>query len=433
MLSWRGRVHRSVKQLLRRDSILVLLGPGGVGKTTVAAALGVAAARASIETVVITLDPARRLRDALGLERLTALPARLDARRLKAAGLDPSLKLSAMVLDTKRVWDGLVERFVTAPAARRRVLENSFYRSLTEQFAGAEAYAALEQLYELHNRGRFGVEIVDTPPAAHAFEFIQAPAHLIRLLDSRAARWLFMPHAGAGKTVLALANRAASFVVGQLEQFAGIRTLSAIGEFFGAAAEAADSISDRFRKVDALLRSPAVHFVLVTTAEEDRLREARALVDQMDEEGLRLRAIVLNRLLDERTFDALIAHPGHIPAHLAAIPRLGAVLAPAGLRRSADGAIESIVGFLEQYGAYQRAEIDRAVRFARDLPARVALTAAPDIAMGVRDLTGLAKIAAIVIEGGAGRSFLERAANAMGVAQSPASGKAPPAKRRAAR
>ncbi|MBF6559745.1 MAG: hypothetical protein IVW56_05585 [Candidatus Binataceae bacterium] len=408
-----------MKQLLRKGSILVLLGPGGVGKTTIAAALGLAAARASLETVVITLDPARRLRDALGLERLSARPARLDPRRLRAAGLDPALQLSAMVLDSKRVWDGLVARLVKTPAARQRMLDNSFYQSLTEQFAGAEAYAALEQLYDLHNGNGFAVEIVDTPPAAHAFEFIQAPAHLIRLLDSRAARWLFIPYAAAGKSVLGIANRAARFVVGQLEQFAGIRTLSAISEFFGAAAEAADSISDRFRKVDALLHSPAVTFVLVTTAEEDRLREARALVDQMETEGLRLGAIVLNRLLDEATFDALVAAPGRAPAHLAAISRMRATLAPLRGRDTADTS-DALVSFLEGYGAHQRAAIERATRFARDLPARIELAAAPEIAAGVRDLATLAKVATIVIEAGAGRTFLERAAAALGVTPSPA-------------
>lgn len=439
----RAPARPPVKQLLVKNSILVLLGPGGVGKTTIAAALGLAAARASLETVVITLDPARRLRDALGLERLSARPARLDPRRLRAAGLDPALQLSAMVLDSKRVWDGLVARLVKTPAARQRILDNSFYQSLTEQFAGAEAYAALEQLYDLHNGGGFAVEIVDTPPAAHAFEFIQAPAHLIRLLDSRAARWLFIPYAAAGKSVLGIANRAARFVVGQLEQFAGIRTLTAISEFFGAAAEAADSISDRFRKVDALLHSPAVTFVLVTTAEEDRLREARALVDQMEAEGLRLGAIVLNRLLDEPTFAALIAAPGRSPAHLAAIPRLRATRAPLRGRDSAGPSTnpdtnDALVSFLEQYGAHQRAAIERATRFARDLPPRIELAAAPEIAAGVRDLATLAKVATIVIEAGAGRIFLARAAAALGVTPSPAQAKpaarkAPPGKRRASR
>ncbi|HEY1851861.1 MAG TPA: ArsA-related P-loop ATPase [Candidatus Binataceae bacterium] len=420
-----------MKELFKQGSTIILLGPGGVGKTTVAAALGIAAARARLDTAMITVDPARRLRDALGLERLTAQPTRIDSRRLAAAGLDPKLKLSAMVLDVKRAWDGLVERFVKTQAARDRILKNPFYRSLTEQFAGAEAYAALEQLYDLHCAARFDFKIVDTPPAAHAFEFIQAPAHLIRLLDSRAARWLFMPYAAAGKTVLGLANRAAGFVVSQLEQFAGTRTLTSISEFFGAAAEAADSITDRFRKVDAMLHSSSVHFVLVTTTEEDRLREAQALVGQMEAEGLRLGAIVLNRMLDERTFDALLAAPRQMPSAIAEIPTLRDALTSDGV---AYPRLDSLVHYLEDYAAIQRDEIERAARFARDLPRRVELAIAPEIEIGVRDLNAIAKVASILAESGGGRTFLDNAEAAFGLTPpAPPSRKAKSTRRNAAR
>jgi anion-transporting ArsA/GET3 family ATPase len=419
-----------VKELLKQGSTIILLGPGGVGKTTVTAALGIAAAREGLDTGMITVDPARRLRDALGLERLTAQPTRIDARRFAAAGLEPRLKLSAMVLDVKGAWDGLVARFVETPAARERILKNPFYRSLTEQFAGAEAYAALEQLYDLHCAARFDFQIVDTPPAAHAFEFIQAPAHLISLLDSRAARWLFMPYATANKSVLGLANRAARFVVGQLEQFAGMRTLTSNSEFFGAAAAAADSIVDRFREVDAMLRSPNVHFVLVTTTEEDRLREAHALVSQMETEGLRLGAIVLNRMLDERTFDALLAAPRQMPTALGGIPTLRDALKRDGLP---DPRLDSIVRFFEDYGANQRSEIERAARFARELPEHVELAIAPEINIGVRDLGALAKVSSILGEAGDGRRFLEDAEIAFGISPPPVpSRKTKSARRRAA-
>ena len=401
-----------MKQLFSKGATLVMLGPGGVGKTTISAACAIAAAKARLDTGVITVDPARRLRDALGLERLSARPTRLDARRLRAAGLEPSLRLSAMMLDVKGAWDGLIARFVKSPDARRRILANSFYRSLSEQFAGAEAYAALEQLYDLHAAGRFEFAVVDTPPAAHAFEFLEAPAHLVRLLESPGARWLFAPSATAGRGVLGLAGRAARFVAGQLERFAGIGTLTAIGEFFAALAGAADSIRDQFRKVEALLRSPAVHFVLVTTAEEDRLNEARALVDRMEAEGLRLRAIVLNRFLDERTFRALADAPRQEPAHLQRITKLRATL---GAEAEGAGRLAGLTAYLEDYRANQRATLERAARFARALPARVELALAPEIEVGVRDLRALATIAEILGAGGAGRRFIADALAAMGI------------------
>lgn len=402
-----------MKELLQQGATVILLGPGGVGKTTVAAALGIAAARARLDTGMITVDPARRLRDALGLERLTAQPTRIDVRRLAAAGLDPKLKLSAMVLDVRGAWNGLVERFVKTAAARERILKNPFYRSLTEQFAGAEAYAALEQLYDLHCAARFDVKIVDTPPAAHAFEFIHAPAHLVRLLDSRAARWLFIPYAIAGKSLLGFANRAAGFVVEQLEQFAGLRTLNSISEFFGVAAEAADAIVERFRQVDAMLHSASVHFVLVTTTAEDRLREAHALIRQMESEGLRLSAIVLNRMLDEGTFDALRAAPREMPVALGEIPTLRNALQ---LEGAAGPRLDALVRYLEDYGANQRNEIARAARFARELPKSIELAIAPEIEVGVRDLGALAKVGAILAGETNGRSFLADAEAAFGLA-----------------
>ena len=266
---------------MKKGSILIVLGTGGVGKTTVAAALGLAAARSGLKTAVITVDPARRLRDALGLENLGGKPTGLGRQRLAAAGLDPSLKLSAMVLDAKGAWDGLVERFTTDPASRERILHNPFYRQLTEQFAGSEAYAALEQLYDLHSRGEFDLIVVDTPPAANAFEFLQAPAHLTRLLDSRMARWLFAPYLSAGRFAMRLASGAARFVVRELERFAGATVLSSISEFFTAAQQTIDGVVERFRKTEALLHSAAVNFVLVTTAEDERLRQARALIEEM--------------------------------------------------------------------------------------------------------------------------------------------------------
>ncbi len=408
-----SRIRNSVKQLLSKGATLVILGPGGVGKTTIAAALAIAAAQAGLDTAVITVDPARRLRDALGLERLGARPTRLDSRRLRAAGLAPSLKLSALMLDVKGAWDGLIARFVKSPETRRRVLDNAFYRALTEQFAGAEAYAALEQLYDLHASGRFDLEVVDTPPAAHAFDFLEAPAHLVRLLDSQSLRWLFAPSAAAGRGLLGLAGRAAQFVAGQLERFAGIGTLTAIGEFFAALAGAADSIRDQFRKVEGLLHAPTVHFVLVTTAEEDRLNEARALVDRMATEGLRLRAIMLNRFLDERAFRALAEAPRREPSHLAIIAKLRATL---GTEAASEGRMAGLTSYLEEYRANQRAAIERAAAFARTLPAGVELTLAPELEAGVRDLAAVGRIAGILSAGGAGRRFIADALVATGAA-----------------
>ncbi len=377
-----------MKQLLKKGSILILLGTGGVGKTTVAAALGLAAAQTGLDTAVITVDPARRLRDALGLSRLGGSPTRVPGRALGRAGLDPSIRLSAMQLDVKGAWDAMMRRFAKSPASRRKILDNPFYRSLTEEYAGSEAYVAMQQLYDLHQTAAFEIEIVDTPPAAHAFEFLQAPARLARLLDSRTARWLFTPSLSAGRFAMRLANQAARFVVKELERFAGGNVLSTIADFFNAASEAIDAIVDRMHKTEALLRSPEVHFVLVTTAEEDRLRRAQELIVEMEEQGLRLDAIVINRFVDEETWSALAQHPGAQTPSFQQILKLRPELQSEG-----DGELNGVIEFLEQYRSRSLDDIARVERFANGLPARMRLAIAPEIEVGVRDLAALSRIA----------------------------------------
>jgi anion-transporting ArsA/GET3 family ATPase len=397
LLSWRlasgSSVRRTipvVKDLLKPHSILIVLGPGGVGKTTIAAALGVAAAGTQLNTAVITVDPARRLRDALGLPRLSGKPTRIEPRRLRAAGLDPALRLSAMVLDVKGQWDAMVAEHVADPAARRRILDNAFYRSLSSQFAGSDAYAALEALHDLHGAGRFDFEVVDTPPAAHAFEFVQAPARLVRLLDSQAARLLFAPGALSASLALRLAGRATRFVARELERFTGPSTLSSIAEFFAAAAGAAGAMAARMRKVEALLHSPAVRFALVTTAEPERLRQARRLVTEMEVEGLRLGAIVINRFIDEAVWRGPTGGGGIRLGVLDEIPALRAAL---GASPSSDDGVSAAAAYLENYRSRAQHDLRRVTRFAEEMGTRVRIATAPEIRPGTPSLVALGRLA----------------------------------------
>ena len=406
-----------MKDLLTKGSITILLGTGGVGKTTIAAALALAGASANLNTAVITVDPSERLRDALGLAQLGGQPTRIGARQLAGAGLDPHLQLSAMMLDVGGAWDAFIERFVADPATRRKVFDNPFYKSLTAEFAGSEAFAALQRLYDLHQTQAFELEVVDTPPASHSFEFLQTPARLIRLLDSRTARWLFTPSLSAGRIAMKVASQAARFVVRELERFAGGKVLSTISDFFAAMAESMDAIVDRLHKTEALLRSPAVRFVMVTTAEPDRIRQARELLAQMDAEGLKLAAIVINRFLDERTFretarvgresSAVADSAGRPLSHLAEISELRSSLATDGA--GADG-LGRLVHHFEEYRDRTLDEIERVANFARELPPGVKLAIAPEIEAGVRDLAALSRVARYVTSGTALLKPLEAAA-----------------------
>ncbi|MGA9725078.1 MAG: ArsA-related P-loop ATPase [Candidatus Binatus sp.] len=385
-----------MKDLLTKGSIPILLGTGGVGKTTVAAALALAGASGGLNTAVITVDPSERLRDALGLARLGGQPTRIGARQLAAAGLDTHLQLSAMMLDVSGSWDAIIERFVADPVTRRRIFDNPFYKSLTAEFAGSEAFAALQRLYDLHQTGAFELEVVDTPPASHSFEFLQTPARFIRLLDSRTARWLFTPSLSAGRIAMKVATETARFVVRELERYAGATVLSTITEFFAAMADSMDAIIDRLHKTEALLHSPTVKFVMVTTAEPDRIRQARELLAQMDAEGLKLSAIVVNRFLDERTWTAVADSAQRPLSHLAEISALRASLAKDGADANGFG---RLVNHFEAYRDRTLDEIERVAAFARELPRGVKLAIAPEIEAGVRDLAALSRVAGYVTSG----------------------------------
>jgi len=401
-----------LKELLTKGSIPILLGTGGGGKTTIAAALALAGASANLNTAVITVDPSERLRDALGLARLGGQPTRIGARQLAAAGLDAHLQLSAMMLDVSGAWDAIVERFVADPATRRKVFDNPFYKSLTAEFAGADAFAALQRLYDLHQTGAFELEVVDTPPASHSFEFLQTPARMIRLLDSRTARWLFTPSLSAGRIAMKVASEAARFVVREIERFAGSNVLSTITDFFAAMAESMDAIVDRLQKTEALLHSPAVKFVMVTTAEPDRIRQARELLSQMDAEGLKLSAIVINRFLDERTWSAVADSTSRPLSHLAEISELRASVARDGAEANGFG---RLVHHFEEYRERTLGEIERVAAFARELPKGVKLAIAPEIEAGVRDLAALSRVAGYMTSGTGILRRLESAAR--GVAE----------------
>ncbi|MFZ2059492.1 MAG: ArsA-related P-loop ATPase [Candidatus Binatus sp.] len=399
----------ALKDLLTKGSIPILLGTGGVGKTTIAAALALAGASANLNTAVITVDPSKRLRDALGLARLGGQPTRIGARQLAAAGLDPYLQLSAMMLDVSGAWDAIVERFVADPATRRKVFDNPFYKSLTAEFAGSEAFAALQRLYDLHQTGAFELEVVDTPPASHSFEFLQTPARLIRLLDSRTARWLFTPSLSASRIAMKVASNAARFVVREIERFAGSNVLSTITDFFAAMAESMDGIIDRLQKTEALLHSPAVKFVMVTTAEPDRIRQARELLTQMEAEGLKLSAIVINRFLDERTWSA-VADSTDPLSHLAEISELRSSLAKDGADANGFG---RLVRHFEAYRDRTLDDIRRVAAFAHELPKGVKLAIAPEIETGVRDLAALSRVASYLTSGTSILKPLESAARSM--------------------
>jgi anion-transporting ArsA/GET3 family ATPase len=281
---------KSLADVVARHRVVICAGSGGVGKTTTAAALAVHGAEQGRRTIVMTIDPARRLADALGLRTLGN-----SARRVNIGGG----VLSAMMLDQKGAWDALVERYAPTDEVRQRILANRFYQHLSGSFAGSQEYMAIEQLAELHASDDYDLIVVDTPPTRHALDFLDAPRRIAAFLDRSVIRWFIKPYFSAGWSTLRVVNRAAGSVLRRLEDATGVKALVEISDFFNSMSALFDGFEARVQTVDRLLHSKHTAFVLVTSPEEQVLSEAEEFCRQLAALSVPLRAVVFNRIQRE--------------------------------------------------------------------------------------------------------------------------------------
>jgi anion-transporting ArsA/GET3 family ATPase len=278
---------------LRDKRILVVGGAGGVGKTTVAAALALRAALDGRRVLVCTIDPSRRLATSLGLERLRDRP-----RALSLAGLGPRPggALMAMTLDTKRTFDALVERHMPGEEARRRVLENRFYKQVSSAMAGSHEYMAMEKLLELSSDPRFDLVVLDTPPTRHALDFLEAPDRLLGFLDTSVLRYFLKPYFVAGRLTLRVATRTGAMALRLADRFLGLQFLQDLSEFFLAFEGMYDGFKARAAEVKDLLRGPTAGFVVVAGPAPTAMDEALYLHRRLREGRMPFVCFVVNRV-----------------------------------------------------------------------------------------------------------------------------------------
>jgi anion-transporting ArsA/GET3 family ATPase len=285
----------SFAALVARHRLIICIGGGGVGKTTIAAAIALGAALSGRRAAVLTIDPARALGRAFGLDQLGAECAPIAPEMFHRAGLRPAGTLHAGMLDQKRAWDALIGRHAPSPELARAVIENPFYRELSSRFAGATEYAAMEQLCWLHESGRFDLIVLDTPPAAHALDFVRAPEQLARLLEPEIARWLSRGELAFGGRARKTSAAAVRWVVRRLERATGTHTLREIGSLASALGAFLEQLRARARAARVLLRGEQAAFTLVATPEQRVLGETELLLDQVRQLRVPLRGVVINR------------------------------------------------------------------------------------------------------------------------------------------
>ena len=277
------------RDVIDASTVIVCCGSGGVGKTTTAAVLGLEASRRGRRAVVVTIDPARRLADALGLAGgLAAEPQRIE---LAGTGTPPEGELWAMMLDTAATFDGLVERYADDDLQRQRILENPFYRNIAGALSGTQEYMAAEVLHALHADERFDLVVVDTPPSRNALDFLEAPGVLARFLDHRLFRLLMLPTKGGLKVI----GTAAQPLLRAIGKVVGSEVLADAVAFFQAFAGMETGFRERADEVIALIRAEETSFVVVASPRHDTIDEAVWFAEQLVEQGVGVTAAVVNR------------------------------------------------------------------------------------------------------------------------------------------
>lgn len=289
------RRHEALEEALRERRILIVCGSGGVGKTTVAAALGLEAARAGRRVLVCTIDPSRRLATSLGLSRLEAKPRKLDIERLRLPRA-PGGSLFAMHLDTKRTFDALVARYAKDDAARDRILKNRFYAQVSSALAGSQEYMAMEKLLDLSKDDRFDLIVLDTPPTRHALDFLEAPEKLLGFLDTSVLRWFLKPYFAAGRLTIKVATRTGAIVMKIVDKAIGLQFLADLSEFFLAFDGMYDGFKERAGQVVEILKNQGSGFVVVAGPAPQPIGEALYFHARLIKKKMPFVSFIVNRV-----------------------------------------------------------------------------------------------------------------------------------------
>jgi anion-transporting ArsA/GET3 family ATPase len=368
-----------VASLIRQKKVIVCVGAGGVGKTTTSAALGLAAAREGRRALVLTIDPARRLAEAMGIPESADKPSPVPRERLVAAGVGEGGQLHAWMLNPKVVFEGMVRRLSPSPERAEAILGNRLYRHVSEMVAGMQEYTAAEAVYELSTSGDYDIVILDTPPSRNALEFLEAPGRLTRFLDERILGF-FVPDGRHGgrlwRKATGLIGTVFSRVFGQSFYEELLQFIGAFSGMFSAMRMHADGVK-------AMLGSDAASFLIVTSPEQAALDEAVFMRDKIIEMDLPFAGYILNR-----SYACTAGYRAPEKVEL-----------PADAPETARRALSKLVRLAGD--ERRRVERDRGLlaRLARLAPEGTVAVAAPHMGEAVEDLEGLMKLAAGLTSG----------------------------------
>ena len=362
----------SVGEILDGKDICICAGSGGVGKTTTSAAIAAGMAARGLKVCVLTIDPAKRLADSLGLKELGNEAKQVDPSLFEQHGIEIKGELWAMMLDAKATFDELVARQAPDEEARDRVLDNRIYQQISSALAGSQEYMAMEKLFELHSEGQFDLLVLDTPPTRNALDFLDAPKRLTQFIEGRSLRVFMKPTGLAAK----VAGRGASVALSVFKRIVGFDLLADLAEFFNAFSGMVDGFQARAKRVNSLLSDPHTCFLVVCGPQGEPVDEAVYFHRKLVEAKLPFGGVIVNKV--------------HYPAE--ELRDKGADLEAALVEKLGDADLAARVA--ENFADYQAlAERDarNIKRLARELRTRGVIRV-PILDEDVHDLAGLAEI-----------------------------------------
>jgi anion-transporting ArsA/GET3 family ATPase len=368
------------ERLAARRRVVVCAGAGGVGKTTIAAALSLAAAARGRRVLCLTIDPARRLADSLGISLAPGVEAEVDRERLAAVGVAGG-SLSVAMLDPKQTFDDLVQRHASSKEVAQRILDNQFYRHVSTSLAGTQSYMAMEKVLGLLKSARYDLIVLDTPPTSEALDFLDAPERLVEALDSPAMRWMVQALQPSGGLSMRLLARGVAALLRTMGRMTGRGFLEDMSAFIGELNELFGGFKERASDVSRAFRAPDFGYLLVAAPSAAAVEEVRFFAERLRKLGLGADALVVNRV-----------HP--VRADVPSVDDLAAALASRGLQAPAAAFLQAQAE--EQARARTEGpELEKAAKlFAPELLWRV-----PVMAGDVRGLTDLARVSRALMPG----------------------------------
>jgi anion-transporting ArsA/GET3 family ATPase len=362
----------TLSEVLDGKTVCICAGSGGVGKTTTSAAIATGMAARGLKVCVLTIDPAKRLADSLGLDELGNEARRVDPALFRKQGVEIEGELWAMMLDPKQTFDELIARQAPDEASRDRVLENRIYQQISNALAGSQEYMAMEKLFELHTEGDFDLLVLDTPPTRNALDFLDAPKRLTQFIEGKSLRVFMKPTGLAAK----VAGRGASVALSVLKRIVGFDLLADLAEFFNAFSGMVDGFQARARRVNKLLASPSTCFLVVCGPQGEPIDEAVYFHRKLVEAKLPFGGVIVNKV--HYPAECLRAENEDLPETLA--EKLG----------DADLAERAVANFSD-YQALAERDARNIEHLARELRTRGVIRV-PHLDEDVHDLAGLAEI-----------------------------------------